>query len=168
MRAESERVVRAMCAWVGDEYAPRFDVALDIERLSADICVNIVAQLAEIRRLADCVVTRSALADKLVEARIASAFAEQIGSSLAPPISGSGTLRRRAEEIARAISRALPIDNRIVSVPARGRPSVGVMPQKSADGSLRGSWGAPSALSPLAGERQVTGVTQFPELEILL
>jgi osmotically-inducible protein OsmY len=113
-----------------------YDVALNIERLSVETCVNSIVELAESRRLPDPATTRSALADKLIEVRIRSAFDEHISRSMAPlgvsvsvsddkvtlnGISCSGGLRRRAEEIARAISGELPIDNRIVSVCSRGR-----------------------------------------------
>jgi cytidylate kinase len=132
---------------VGDACAPRacfnveredsrlYDVALNIERLSVEACVNTIVELAESRRLPDRAAMRSALADKLIEVRIRSAIDEHISRSMAPlgvsvsvtdekvtlhGISCSGGLRRRAEEIARAISGALPIDNRIVSVASRG------------------------------------------------
>jgi cytidylate kinase len=116
-----------------------YDLALNVERLSVETCVNTIIELAASRRLPDRAAMRSALADKLIEARIKSAFAEDISPSMAPlgvsvsvtgekvtldGISCSGDLRRRAEEIARAVSGALPIDNRIVSVPSRGRPWV--------------------------------------------
>src|SRR5262249_55410830 len=72
------------------------------------------------------------LANKLIEVRIRSAFAEHISRSMAPlgvsvsvtdekvtldGISCSGGLRQRAAAIARAVAG----DNRIVSVPSRGR-----------------------------------------------
>ena len=113
-----------------------YDVALNTERLSVETCVNTIVELAESRRVPDRAAVRSALADKLIEARIRWAFAEHISRSMAPlgvsvsvtdekvtldGISCSGGLRRRAEEITRAVSGALPIDNRIVSVPSRGR-----------------------------------------------
>jgi cytidylate kinase len=113
-----------------------YDVALNVERLSVETCVNAIVELAESRRLPDRAAMRSALADKLIEVRIRWAFNEHISRSMAPlgvsvsvtdekvtlhGISCSGGLRRRAEEIARDISGALPIDNRIVSVPSRGR-----------------------------------------------
>jgi cytidylate kinase len=113
-----------------------YDVALNVERLSVETCANTIVKLAESRRLPDRAATYAALSDKLIEVRIKSAFAEHISLSMAPlgvsvsvtdakvtldGISCSGGLRRRAEEIARAVSGALPIDNRIVSVPSRGR-----------------------------------------------
>jgi osmotically-inducible protein OsmY len=130
--------VRALrpCFNIEGEDRRVYDVALNIERLSVETCVNTIVELAESRRLPDRAAMRSTLADKLIEVRIRSAFAEHISRSIAPlgvsvsvtdkkvtleGISSSGGLRRRAEEIARAVSGALPIDNRIVSVPTRGR-----------------------------------------------
>jgi cytidylate kinase len=124
-----------------------YDVALDVERLSVETCVTIILELAESRRFPDRATLRSALADKLIEVQIRSAFAEHISRSMAPlgvsvsvtdkkvtleGISCSGGLRRRAEEIARAVSGAFPIDNRIVSVPSRGR-----------------TWATPAVASPV-------------------
>jgi cytidylate kinase len=141
MRARIERDAaadaRALGACLNIEGEDRrvYDVALNVERLSVETCVNTIAELAESRRLPDRAAMGSALADKLIEVRIRSAFDEHISRSMAPlgvsvsvtdekvtlrGISCSGGLRRRAEEIARAISGALPIDNRIVSVSSRG------------------------------------------------
>jgi hypothetical protein len=50
--------------------------------------VNAIAELAKSPRIRDHVQTRSALADKLLEATLGSAFAEKISSPLAP--SGCG------------------------------------------------------------------------------
>jgi hypothetical protein len=92
--------------------------------------------LAESPRFRGRAAVRSALADKLLEAKIASAFAEHISASMAPlgvsvsvangkitlgGMSCSGALRQRAETIAHTVARASPIDNRIVSVPSHGR-----------------------------------------------
>lgn len=128
-----------------------YDVALNIERLSVETCVNTIVELVESRRLPDHAAMRSALADKLIEARIRSAFAEHISRSVAPlglsvsvtdekvtlnGISCSGGLRGRAEEIARAVSGALPIDNRIVSVPSRGRSWPSAVPRQQSSSEL--------------------------------
>jgi cytidylate kinase len=124
------------CFDIEGEDGCAYGVALNVERLSVETCVNTIVEIAESRRLRDPAAMRSALTDKLIEARIRSAFAEHISRSMAPlgvsvsvndekvtldGISCSGGLRRRAEEIARAVSGALPIDNRIVSGPSRGR-----------------------------------------------
>jgi cytidylate kinase len=160
MKREGTMDANAVRVWMEREAAPRarppracfniegedrhvYDVALNIERLSVETCVNTIVQLAETRRLPDHAAVRCALADKLIEVRIRSAFAEHVSRSMAPlgvsvsvtdekvtltGISCSGSLRGRAEEIARAVSGALPIDNRIVSVPSRGRPWASAMP----------------------------------------
>jgi cytidylate kinase len=141
VRARVERDVVAgaravgACLNIEGEDRGAYDVALNVERLSVETCVNTIVELAESRRVPDRAAMRSALADKLIEVRISSAFDEHISRSMAPlgvsvsvtdekvtlhGISCSGGLRRRAEEIARAISGALPIDNRIVSVSSRG------------------------------------------------
>jgi cytidylate kinase len=129
--------VRALRACFNIEREDRhvYDVALNIERLSVEACVNTIVELAESRRLPDRAAMRSALTNKLIEVRIRSALDEHISRSMAPlgvsvsvtdekvtlhGISCSGGLRRRAEEIARAISGASPIDNRIASVASRG------------------------------------------------
>jgi cytidylate kinase len=143
---------RALAACLNFEGEDRrvYDIALNIERLSVESCVNAIVELAESRRLPDRAAMRAALAGKLIEVRIRSAFAEHISRSMAPlgvsvsvadekvtlqGISCSGGVRRRAEEIARAISGALPIDNRIVSVPSHGRlwatPPVPTCPRPS-------------------------------------
>jgi cytidylate kinase len=121
---------------IEEEDARLHHVAINTERLSVETCVNTIAELTESRRLPDRPATCSALADKFVEARISSAFAEHISPSMAPlgvsvsvadgkvtldGISCNGSLRRRAEKIARTVAGAFPIDNRIVSVPSHGR-----------------------------------------------
>ena len=133
--AARTRVLRAWLNIEGDD-EPVCDIALNIERLSIETCVNTIVELAESRRLPDRAAMRSALANKLIEVRIRWAFAEHISRSMAPlgvsvsvtdekvtldGISCSGGLRRQAEGIARTVAGALPIDNRIVSVPSRGR-----------------------------------------------
>ncbi len=153
MEQDAAARARPPCACFNIEGENRHvhDVALNIERLSVDTCVNTIVELAESRRLPDLAAMRSALADKLIEVRIRSAFAERISRSMAPlgvsvsvadekvtlnGISCSGGLRGRAEEIARAISGALPIDNRIVSVPSRGRPWASAMPRQQSSSEL--------------------------------
>jgi cytidylate kinase len=132
--AASARLLRA-CFNIEREGSHVYDIALNIERLSVETCVNTIVELAESRRWPDRAAMRSVLADKLIEVRIRSAFAEHISQSMAPlgvsvsvtggkitldGITCSGCLRRRAEEIARAVSGPLPIDNRIISVPSHG------------------------------------------------
>jgi osmotically-inducible protein OsmY len=142
VREEIERhdAVRArtMMAYfnVEQEDARLYHLVLNTERLAIETCVRTIAQLAESPRLRGGAAVRSALADKLLEAKIDSAFAEQISPSMAPlgiavsikngkitlrGISSSGALRRQAETIAHTVAGALKIDNRIVSVPSHGR-----------------------------------------------
>jgi cytidylate kinase len=113
-----------------------YHVVVNTERLSIDTCVKTIAALAESTRFRLHAAVRSALADRLMEARISSAFAEQISTTAAPlgvsvsvangmiTLSGtscSGGLRRKAETIAHTFANGVPIDNRIVSVPSHGR-----------------------------------------------
>jgi cytidylate kinase len=135
---EDEARARTMLAYFGieEEDARLHHLVLNTARLSVETCVTAVAALADIRRFNETARTRSALADKLVEVKINSAFVERIGPSMAPlgvqvsvdggkitlaGTSCSGSLRRRAERIARMVAGACSIDNRIVSVPSRGR-----------------------------------------------
>jgi cytidylate kinase len=142
VREEIERrdAVRArtMMAYfnVEQEDARLYHLVLNTERLAIETCVRTIAQLAESPRNRGLAAVRSALADKLLEAKIDSAFAEHISPSMAPlgiavsikngkitlrGISSSGALRRQAETIAHTVAGALKIDNRIVSVPGHGR-----------------------------------------------
>jgi cytidylate kinase len=120
---------------VEQEDARLYHIVLNTERLSVDACVNAICKLAEGPRFRDTFKSRSALANKLLEAKISSALAEQISVAAAPlgvsvsvangkiTLAGttcSGSLRARAEKIAHASAGMVPIDNRIVSVPTRG------------------------------------------------
>jgi osmotically-inducible protein OsmY len=113
-----------------------YHVVLNTDRLPVDACVNAVCQLVEHPRFRDRMTTRKALADKLLEAKINSALTEEIGIGAAPTgvtvsavdgritlggASSSGALRRRVEKLAHRIAGVCQIENRIVSVPARGR-----------------------------------------------
>jgi len=121
---------------IEQEDARLYHVVVNTERLSVEACVKAIADLAESRRRVSNWAVRSALADKLVEAKISSAFVDRIPPGVAPlgvsvsvangkitlsGISCSGDLRRRAETIARTVASALQIDNRIMSVPTRGK-----------------------------------------------
>jgi hypothetical protein len=64
-----EHALRA-CFNIEGEDRCAYDVALNVERLSVETCVNTIIELAESRRLPDCSAMRSAFADKLIEARI--------------------------------------------------------------------------------------------------
>jgi cytidylate kinase len=111
-----------------------YHVVLNTQRLSIEACVKTVSELAQSARFQDNAV-QSTLANKLVEAEISSALVERISLSAAPlgvsvsvangkvTLSGttsSGSVRRRAEKIARDIAGVCHIDNRILSVPTRG------------------------------------------------
>jgi cytidylate kinase len=120
---------------VDQEDARLYHIVLNTERLSVDACVDAVCKLAEGKRFRDTFTSRSALANKLLEAKISSAFVEHISVAMAPlglsvsvangkvtlaGTSCSGSLRKQAEKIAHATVGMLQIDNRIVSVPTRG------------------------------------------------
>jgi hypothetical protein len=61
-----------------------YHLVLNTERLPRDAYVKVVCGLAEGSRFGDRVSTRSALADKLLEAKISSALKEKITMSIAP------------------------------------------------------------------------------------
>jgi cytidylate kinase len=120
---------------IEQEDARLYHIVLNTERLSVETCVNAICELAEGPRFADTFKSRSALANKLLEARISAAMAEHISFAMAPlgisvsvangkvTLAGtttSGGLRKRAENIARAVAGMSAIDNRIISVPTRG------------------------------------------------
>ena len=94
-----------------------YDVALNIERLSVETCVNTVVKLAESRRLPDRATMRSALSDKLIEVRIKSAFAEHISLSMACRVAGGCGRARRRQRSPRPHCAA--IFNRSTTVPQR-------------------------------------------------
>jgi cytidylate kinase len=119
-----------------EEDSRLYHLVLNTERLPLDACVKAVCELAEGPRFGDCVSTRSVLADKLLEAKISSALTEKISVSMAPlgvsvsvldgkiTLAGtttSGGLRAEAERIAYAIAGRANLENRIISVPSRGR-----------------------------------------------
>jgi cytidylate kinase len=120
---------------VEQEDARLYHIVLNTERLSVDACADAVCKLAEGPQFRDTFESRSALANKLLEAKISSALVDHIGVAMAPlglsvsiangriTLAGttcSGSLRRQAEEIAHASAGMLQIDNRILSVPTRG------------------------------------------------
>jgi len=113
-----------------------YHIVLNTERLPRDACVKAVCELAEGSGFAHRASTRSVLADKLLEAKISSALTEKISVSIAPlgvsvsvvggkiTLAGtttSGGLRAEAERIAYAVAGRANIENRIISVPSRGR-----------------------------------------------
>jgi cytidylate kinase len=112
-----------------------YHIVLNTERLSIEACVKIIRELVESDRYRDNATNQSTLVNKLVEAEISSALAEQIGYSAAPlgvsvsvadgevtlaGMTSSGSVRMSAERIAHDIAGVCHINNRIVSVPTRG------------------------------------------------
>ena len=132
--AARARTLRAYFS-VEQEDARLYHIVLNTERLSVDACVAAVCKLAESPQFRDTFESRSALANKLLEAKISSALVDHISVAMAPlglsvsiangkitltGTTSSGSLRKRAEEIAHASAGMLQIDNRILSVPTRG------------------------------------------------
>jgi cytidylate kinase len=112
-----------------------YDIVLNSARVTIDHCVKAVCDLAQHQRSQDVSQTKAALADKLLEAKINSAFTEHISRAMAPAgitvsaadgkvtlmgTSGSGSARGKAEKLAQGIAGVREIDNRIISVPSRG------------------------------------------------
>ena len=129
---------RTMRAYFDVEHEdPRlYHIVLNTQRLSIEACVKTVSELAESARFEDHAATQATLANKLVEAEISSALVEHISLAAAPlgvsvsvangkvTLSGttsSGGVRMSAERIAHDIAGVCQIDNRILSVPNRGR-----------------------------------------------
>jgi len=132
--AARARTMRALFD-AAQEDSRLYHLVLNTERLSIDACVRAVCDLAESQRFRDRAATRSMLANKLLEAKIGSAFVEHISVSAAPlgvsvsvahgkvtlaGTTSSGSVRKRAEKIARDVAKVCLIDNCIVSVPPRG------------------------------------------------
>jgi cytidylate kinase len=128
---------RTMRAYFNIEHedARLYHIVLNTERLSIETCVKTVSELAESQRFKDTAAIRSTLANRLVEAEICSAPADQISVAAAPlgvsvsvadgkvtlaGTTSSGSVRKRAEKIAHDFAGVFQIDNRIVSVPSRG------------------------------------------------
>lgn len=120
---------------IDEENLLLYDVVFNTERLAVDACVGAVCELARQSTFRDSWSTRSALANRLLEAEIHSALTDEIGIGMAPTgvqvkamdgrvtltaTSSNGNLRRKAEKVAARIAGVRQIDNRIVSVPTRG------------------------------------------------
>jgi cytidylate kinase len=121
---------------VEEEDALLYHIVLNTDRLPVDACVKAVCELARHERFRDPATVRAELANKLLEAKVTSALSDEIGTGAAPTgvtvsaangritlagTSSSGALRGRAERIAHRVPGVRHIDNRIVSVPNRGR-----------------------------------------------
>jgi cytidylate kinase len=116
-----------------------YHMVLNTARMPVDACVKAVCELAEHPNFhSDPAIIGTALADKLLQAKINSAFSDRISLAMAPngisvsvvegkvTLAGtysSGELRDKAEKVAQEIAGVREIDNRIVSVPGRGRAS---------------------------------------------
>jgi len=113
-----------------------YHLVLNTDRLPVEACVRAICALARHSRFQDHRTTQSALADKLLEARVNSALGEEISVTMAPAgirvsadngrvtlvaASASGNLRAKAEKVVAAIAGVRAIDNRIISVPSHGR-----------------------------------------------
>jgi cytidylate kinase len=133
--AARARAMRALFNIEG-ENSRLHHIVLNTERLSVEDCVHAVCEVAENPRFQDHATTRSALADKWLEAKISSALTDKISMTVAPlgvsvSVAGgkitlagtttSGGLRAKAEQIVHAVAGIANIENRIVSVPSHGR-----------------------------------------------
>jgi len=118
------------------EDALLYHLVLNTDRMPVDACVKAICELARHSRFQDHATTQSALANKLLEAKISSALGDEISTSIAPlgvsvsadngrvtlvGMSSSGKLRARAEKVVARIAGVCAIDNRIISVPSHGR-----------------------------------------------
>lgn len=130
--AAHARAMRATFA-IDAEDPLLYHVVLNTQRLSVEACVAAACTLA--RQFRDTWTARSTLANRLLEAEIDSALADEIGLGMAPTgvqvsakngdvtliaTSSSGHLRAKAEKVASGIAGVRRIDNRIVSFPTRG------------------------------------------------
>jgi len=118
------------------EDALLYHLVLNTDRMPVDACVKAICELARHSRFQDHATTQSALANKLLEAKVSSALGDEISTSIAPlgvsvsadngrvtlaGMSSSGNLRARAEKVVARIAGVCAIDNRIISVPSHGR-----------------------------------------------
>ena len=128
--------VRTLRAYfnIEQEDALLYHIILNTDRLPVEACIAAVSQLAQCPKFHDPKRMHSALADKLLQAKINSALAEHISVTEAPNgisvsvsqgkvflvgASSSGSVRHKAEKVARGIVGVSEIDNRILSVPSR-------------------------------------------------
>jgi cytidylate kinase len=116
------------------EDALLYHIILNTDRLPVEACIAAVSQLAKHPKFRNPATMHSALADKLLQAKINSALAEHISVTEAPNgisvsvahgkvilvgASSSGSVRDKAEKVAQGIAGVSEIDNRIISVPSR-------------------------------------------------
>jgi len=114
-----------------------YHVVLNSARVSVDACVKVVCELAHDERFADETATKSALADKQLEAKVRAALVENFGSGdmaaikvvavngkiVLDGVTSAGGLGAKAEKHAREIEGVNDVDNCIISVPSHGRPN---------------------------------------------
>ena len=114
-----------------------YHVVLNSARVSVDACVKVVCELAHDERFADETATKSALADKQLEAKVRAALVENFGSGdmaairvvavnrkiVLEGVTSAGGLGAKAEKLAREIEGVNDIENCIISVPSHGRPN---------------------------------------------
>jgi cytidylate kinase len=114
-----------------------YHVVLNSARVSVDACVKVVCELAQDERFADETATKSALADKQLEAKVRAALVEFFGSGdmaaikvvavngkiVLDGVTSAGGLGAKAERRAREIDGVNEIENCIISVPSHGRPN---------------------------------------------
>lgn len=133
--------VRSMRDSFGGDYddALLYHLVLNTARVPVDAGVNIVCELTKNHWFQDDKSLQSALADKLLETRVNMAFMDHISITMAPSgikvsvvdgkvtlsaLTSNGELRAAAEHIALGIPGVTEVDNRIVTVPTRGRPTL--------------------------------------------
>jgi cytidylate kinase len=117
------------------EDALLYHMVLNTARMPIDACVKTICQLARDPHIHDDTTTGLALADKLLQIRVTAALSDAIGIGDAPSgvavsvnngrvtltgASSSGNLRAKADEVVSRVAGVRAIDNRIISVPARG------------------------------------------------
>jgi cytidylate kinase len=114
-----------------------YHVVLNSARVSVDACVKVVCELAHDERFADETATKSALADKQLEAKVRAALVENFGSGdmaaikvvavngkiVLDGVTSAGGLGAKAEKHAREIEGVNDVENCIMSVPSHGRPN---------------------------------------------
>ncbi len=119
---------------VDRENARLYHIVLNTGRIPIDACVETVCLLARHPRFQDDAAIKSALIDRLLEIKVNAELRERIGIEMATiTVSATngriildgttinGSLPTRVEKLASGIEGVHDIDNRIVSVPSRGR-----------------------------------------------
>jgi len=114
--------------------ATLYHIVLNTGRVSIDACVKAVCQLAQEPQYQNDDAMRSALADKLLEIKVHATLVDKIGPEMATitvsarggtitlaGTTSNGGLGPQLEKLARGIEGVNGIDNRIDSVPSRGR-----------------------------------------------